>query len=60
MLAETLRFLLTDSSALVMHNSRLVDSLDPWSREIAAITGKSHKTIADYEQITEVEFYGNA
>jgi hypothetical protein len=60
MLAETLRFLLTGSSALVMHNSRLVDPLDPWSREIAAITGKRHKTISDYEQLAKAEFYGSA
>ena len=60
MLAETLRFLLTGSSALVMHNSRLVDPLDPWSREIAAITGKRHKTIADHEQLAKAEFYGSA
>lgn len=60
MSAETLRFVLTGVSPLVMHNSRLVDPLDPWSREIAAIAAKRHKTIADHERLSKVEWYGSA
>jgi hypothetical protein len=60
MSAESLRFLLTGVSPLVMHNSRLVDPLDPWSREIAAIAAKRHKTIADHEHLARSEWYGSA
>lgn len=60
MSAETLRFRLTGVAPLVMHNSRLADPLDPWSREIAAITTKRHKTIADHAQVAKCEWYGSA
>jgi hypothetical protein len=59
-MSEQLRFRLTGVAPLVMHNARLVDPLDPWSREIAAIAAKRHRTAADYERLARLEFIGSA
>lgn len=45
-------------SALVMHNERLADPLDPFVRDIAAISKKRNKTEADHMEIARLEFYG--
>lgn len=59
MSAETVRFHLVGVAPLLMHNARLCDPLDPWSREIAAITRKRIRTTADHERIAELEFLGS-
>ena len=45
-------------SALVMHNERLADPLDPMARAIAAVAKKRNKTEADHERIAWLEFLG--
>lgn len=45
-------------SALVMHNERLADPLDPIVREIAGYTKKRNKTEADHLEIARLEFLG--
>lgn len=45
-------------SALVMHNERLADPLDPFVRDIAAISKKRNKTEADHMEIARLEFFG--
>lgn len=46
-------------SALVMHNERMADPLEPIVREIAQITKKGvKKTEADHEEIGRLEFVG--
>jgi hypothetical protein len=45
-------------SALVMHNERLADPLEPIVREIAAIAKKRNKTEADHMEIARLEFGG--
>ncbi len=44
--------------ALVMHNERLADPLDPITRRLAGITKKRNKTEADHLEIARTEFYG--
>ena len=50
----------TDSGGtpVVMHNPRLADPLDPFSREIAKISKKRGKTEADYLEMALLEFVG--
>jgi hypothetical protein len=45
-------------AALVCHNERLADPLDPLVREIAAVSKKRNKTEADHLEIARLEFLG--
>lgn len=45
-------------SPLVMHNERLADPLDPFVRDIAAISKRRNKTEADHMEIARLEFFG--
>lgn len=45
-------------SALVMHNERLADPLDSFTKEIAKISKKRNKTEADHEELAHLEFLG--
>lgn len=43
---------------LVLHNERLADPLNEFSREIAKVSKKRNKTEADYREIARLEFLG--
>lgn len=45
-------------SALVMHNERLADPLNDFTRSIAAVSKKRNKTEADHIEIARLEFLG--
>lgn len=45
-------------SALVMHNERLADPLNDYTRSIAAVAKKRNKTEADHIEIARLEFLG--
>lgn len=45
-------------SALVMHNERLADPLDPFVQAISAISKARNKTSAQHEEIGYLEFLG--
>lgn len=45
-------------SSLIMHNARLLDPLDEFTRAVAAISGKRKKTDADHLEISRLEFFG--
>ena len=45
-------------SALVMHNERLADPLDSFTKAISAVSKKRNKTTADHEDIAHLEFLG--
>lgn len=47
-----------NGTPLVMHNPRLADPLDPFTREIAKISKKRGKTEADHLEIALLEFVG--
>lgn len=46
-------------AAMVCHNERLADPLDPMTRAIAAISKKRNKTEADHTEIARLEFLGS-
>jgi hypothetical protein len=55
-----MQYLLTaeGENALVCHNERLADPLDPIVRQLAAITKKRLKTEADHLEVARLEFFG--
>lgn len=47
-----------NGSPLLMHNERLADPIDPYSRWLKELTGKRTKTERDHEEIGRREFVG--
>lgn len=47
------------TTPLLMRNPRLADPLDPMTRRIKEITGKTRKTIADHEALARLEWEGS-
>lgn len=47
-----------NGSPLLMHNERLADPIDPYTRWLAELTGKRKKTERDHEEIGRREFIG--
>ncbi len=45
--------------SILMHNERLADPLNPYTRWLAELTGKTKKTEADQEEIARREFLGS-
>ena len=55
---KTLQIELRGERPLLMHSSVLADPLHPITRELAGLTGKRDKTVADHEMIARVEWAG--
>ena len=49
---------LTGITGMVMHNPRLADKRDPYTKAIAEITSKRKKTDADENEIERLEWFG--
>lgn len=49
---------ITGTSALLMHNGRLADPLDPAAKALKAVNGKRNKTDADHVQVAKFDFIG--
>jgi hypothetical protein len=47
-----------NGSPLLMHNERLADPIDPYTRWLGELTGKRKKTERDHEEIGRREFLG--
>ncbi len=52
------RLTMVGTRALLMHNSRLANPLDPVKQQLSELTAKKSKTIPDYEEIAHAEFIG--
>jgi hypothetical protein len=52
------RIILTGTDALLMHNARLANPLDPAAKALKRLTGKRNKTDDDYAELAHVEFAG--
>jgi hypothetical protein len=55
---QTIRFRVTGTKRLLMHAGRLADPLDPITQDLAKLTSKRPKTIADHRMISKVEWFG--
>lgn len=53
---DQLKITMTGSTALIMHNGRLANPLDPLSKKMKEITPKRKKTEDDYIAMMEIEF----
>jgi hypothetical protein len=54
---QTLQFRIIGVCPLIMHNGQTADPLNPHSRSIAEITGKSKKTDADHREVARREWF---
>lgn len=52
------RLTITGTSALLMHNARLSNPLDPAAKAVKKLTSKRTKTDDDYEELARVEWNG--
>lgn len=53
------RLHLEGATALLMHNIRLADPLDPFTAELARLTAKRKKTVEDIRDVSNAEFAGS-
>jgi hypothetical protein len=53
---QVLRYKLSSSAPLIMHNGQLADPTNKWYRAIKKISSKAKKTDADYEEMARLEF----
>lgn len=53
---KTLKYKLTASAPLIMHNGQTADPTNKWSKSIKLISSKRAKTDADYEEMARLEF----
>lgn len=44
---------------IILHNGRMANPLDPWSKKLKEISGKRKKTDADYEQMAKIEWFAS-
>lgn len=49
---------LTGTRPMIQHNGRLANPLDPYTQQLAKLTGKRKKTIEDYAAIMRIESRG--
>lgn len=55
---NTLKFRLTGTNPLILHNGDLADPLNKFAREMKKVSSKKMKTEADFERLAELEFKG--
>lgn len=53
-----IRFTITGTAPLLMHNQRLADPLDPYAKALKVISAKKKKTDEDHEEMARIEFEG--
>lgn len=53
---ETLRYTLTSSAPLLMHNGQTANPLNRFAQELKKVSGKRNKTDADHMRMAEIEF----
>jgi hypothetical protein len=44
---------------IILHNGRMANPLDPWSKKLKEISGKRKKVDADYEQMAKIEWFAS-
>lgn len=58
LIRQTLKARLTGTAPYMMHNVRLANPLDPFTKELKRLTSKRNKTDDDHEQIAHAEYLG--
>lgn len=44
---------------IILHNGRTANPLDPWAKKLKEVSGKRKKTDADYEKMSQIEWYAS-
>lgn len=55
---QKLRFTITGTAALLMHNGRLADPSNEYAKMLKVLTSKRLKTEADFMKMAEIEWFG--
>lgn len=53
---QPLKYELTSSAPLIMHNGQTADPLNKWAKSMKLISSKRGKTDADFEELARIEF----
>lgn len=53
---QTLKYKLTSSAPLIMHNGQAADPLNKWAKMSKQISSKRSKTDADHEEMAHIDF----
>ena len=53
---QTLKYKLTSSADLIMHNGQMANPLNKWAKLMKQISSKRAKTDADFEEMARIEF----
>jgi hypothetical protein len=56
---DSISFKAIGTLPLLLHNGALADPLNKWSKAIAKVSSKRHKTEADHQEIAKLEFLGS-
>lgn len=57
-LPQTCKVKLTGTAPYLMHNVRLANPLDIYTKELKRLTGKRNKTDEDHEEVMKAEYFG--
>ena len=44
---------------IILHNGRMANPLDPWSKKLKEISGKRKKVDSDYEEMARIEWFAS-
>ena len=56
---QTLKYKLTSSSDMLLHNGQMANPLNKWAKLSRQISSKRAKTDADYEEMARIEFFAS-
>lgn len=56
---ESLKVRLTGASPLLLHNGQLADPLNPYAKQMKAVSGKRNKTDDDFQKLADLEYEGS-
>lgn len=58
-MSKTVKFRLTGTTPLIVHNGQLADPLNHFAKAMKEVTSKRKKVDADHERLAELEFKGS-
>ncbi len=54
---KEVKYQLSSSAPLIMHNGQLADPMNKWAKLLKQISSKKKKTDADFEEMARIEFF---
>ena len=56
---KTIKFKMTGTCSLLLHNGQLANPMYPFTKDLKKVSGKRNKTEADHEEMARLEFLGS-